>query len=71
ASNIIENAVSTGTTRSVYHNEQQQREQQRRFSFYNNNGGQGKSLLFQSNTFVPVNGTVNQGKNQDFRGISY
>ncbi|CAM4782539.1 unnamed protein product [Rotaria magnacalcarata] len=70
ASNIIENAVSTGTTRSVYHNEQQQREQQRRFSFYNNNGGQGKSLLFQSNTFVPVNGTVNQGKNQDFRAES-
>ncbi|CAF4767763.1 unnamed protein product [Rotaria socialis] len=70
ASNIIENAVSTGAARSVYHNEHQQRDQKRRFSLYNNNGGKGKSLLFQSNTFVPANGTVNQGKNQDFRAES-
>jgi hypothetical protein len=51
ASNIVDNAVLTATTTTVYHNEQLHR----RFSFYKNGGGYGKSLLFQSNTFVPLN----------------
>ncbi|CAF3134551.1 unnamed protein product [Rotaria sp. Silwood2] len=80
ASNIVENAVLTATTTTVYHNKPpppppppppQQQQQQRRFSFYNNGGGHGKSLLFQANTFVPSNGTVNQEETPDFRGISY
>ncbi|CAF1122720.1 unnamed protein product [Rotaria sordida] len=68
ASNIVDNAVLTAITTTVYHNEQEQ--QPRRFSFYNNSGGHGKSLLFQSNTFVPSNGTVNQEEIQDFRAES-
>ncbi|CAF4407798.1 unnamed protein product, partial [Rotaria sp. Silwood2] len=78
ASNIVENAVLTATTTTVYHNKPppppppppQQQQQQRRFSFYNNGGGHGKSLLFQANTFVPSNGTVNQEETPDFRAES-
>ena len=51
ASTIVDNAVLTATTTAIYHNEQLQR----RFSSYKNGGGHGKSLLFQSNTFVPSN----------------
>ena len=51
ASAIVDNAVLTATTTAIHHNEQLQR----RFSLYKNGGGHGKSLLFQSNTFVPSN----------------
>ena len=50
ASSILEDAVLTATTTAVHHDD----ERRRRFSFYNNAGGHGKSLLFQSNTFVPL-----------------
>lgn len=51
ASSILEDAVLTATTTAVHHDDERRR---RRFSFYNNAGGHGKSLLFQSNTFVPL-----------------
>ncbi len=67
ASNIVDNAVLTATTTAVYHNEQLHR----RFSFYKNGGGHGKSLLFQSNTFVPLNERRNEEVDQNLRGIFY
>ncbi len=61
ASNILDNAVLTATTTTLYHNEQLQR----RFSFYKNGGGHGKNLLFQANTFLPST----QQEDQNSRGI--
>lgn len=60
ASNIVENAVVTATTTPINHqaarNNKTGYEARRRFSLYNNGGGHGKSLLFQTNTFLPVIG---------------
>ena len=50
ASNIVEDAVEAATTTLTNINDHQS---QRRFSVYKNAGEHGKSLLFQSNTFVP------------------
>ncbi|CAF1591017.1 unnamed protein product, partial [Adineta ricciae] len=50
ASNIVENAVEAATITLTNISDHQS---QRRFSVYKNAGEHGKSLLFQSNTFVP------------------
>ncbi len=65
ASSIVDNAVLTATTTTVYHNEQLHR----RFSFYKNGGAHGKSLLFQSNTFVPASDVPIRELDQNSRGI--
>ena len=67
ASNIVDNAVLTATTTAIHHNEQLQR----RFSLYKNGGGYGKNLLFQSNTFVPLNENIHPQNDVNLRGISY
>lgn len=62
ASSIVENAVLTATTTTLHHrqtttttmSDDEKDRRQRLFSLYNNAGGFGKSLLFQSNTFVPT-----------------
>jgi hypothetical protein len=65
ASNIVDNAVLTATTTTVYHNEQLQR----RFSLYKNGGGVGKNLLFQTNTFVPSTEIMHEEFDENLRGI--
>ncbi|CAF0726212.1 unnamed protein product [Adineta steineri] len=71
-SNIVDNAILTAAIETTnYSNEQQQQQQlQRRFSFYSNGGGHGKSLLFQSNTFVPTIDIIKHDTDENFRGIS-
>ena len=72
ASSILDNAVLTTITTPVYHHGKQEQLQLRsRFSSYNNGGGHGKSLLFQSNTFVPAHPSGHQEEveeDTDIRG---
>ena len=60
ASNILDNAVLTAITTPVYHHGKHEQQLRSRFTSYNNGGGHGKTLLFQSNTFVPANPSVQQ-----------
>ncbi|UJR34161.1 hypothetical protein I4U23_021569 [Adineta vaga] len=61
SSKIVENAVKTTM---IHSNEQQT---QRRFSSYKNAGEHGKSLLFQSNTFVPSIDNTKQEIDENFQ----